>query len=499
MTKFSDIFERKPGEAGDKIIPLTPISARSPGHPDTGTLNGTGIPIDIGSLGHENEMLRNLLSDAGRRIGELDELKLTFERLVSPFNIALRSLEQERSRALDLAARLDEQRSAYETLRGEFYAVEKKATLHQADAEKLRSELEVARAAGRVAEGERLELVEDGKAKNVQIAELTRQLEQETAQSRSANEARRALQEQTDRAEKRIVELEGELAAARERLALLEDEKQSLQNNLDQALGETARLNRRMTESENMLTATRTQLGKLEASYAEAYGERGRLAAALDEAKELHQSERNTLTMRFEAMQSRAATAERLLAEARQNLIARTEEVRAFDRKAVEASIARTTAERRLAQVEAAQDARERHVRDLEAARHALTESNAALSKALRSREMALARAEDKVAELTARNAQLEADLQVSRASVDKRVEELQSALERERLDRAVAEGALEGARKDNERLYGELTKLRSSLRHGAAPVAQDEAPPEIVLPEAEEDAVKLTAGGHQA
>ena len=93
MTKFTDIFGRKPGEAGDKIIPLTPISARSPGHPDTGTLNGTGIPIDIGSLGHENEMLRNLLSDAGRRIGELDELKLTFERLVSPFNTALRTLE----------------------------------------------------------------------------------------------------------------------------------------------------------------------------------------------------------------------------------------------------------------------------------------------------------------------------------------------------------------------------------------------------------------------
>jgi hypothetical protein len=92
----------------------------------------------------------------------------------------------------------------------------------------------------------------------------------------------------------------------------------------------------------------------------------------------------------------------------------------------------------------------------------------------------------------------LEADLPVSRVSVDKRVEDFQSALERERLDRAVAEGALEGARKDNERLYGEFTKLRSSLRHGAAPAGQDETPPNL-LPETEEDAVKMAASGHKA
>jgi sialic acid synthase SpsE len=40
--------------------------------------------------------------------------------------------------------------------------------------------------------------------------------------------------------------------------------------------------------------------------------------------------------MRLEALVSRAATAERLLAETRQNMIMRTEEVRAFDRKSVD-------------------------------------------------------------------------------------------------------------------------------------------------------------------
>jgi len=52
--------------------------------------------------------------------------------------------------------------------------------------------------------------------------------------------------------------------------------------------------------------------------------------------------------MRLDTLQSRAATSERLLSEARQNLIVHTEEVRAFDRESVEATIARNNGEKRL-------------------------------------------------------------------------------------------------------------------------------------------------------
>ena len=171
-----------------------------------------------------------------------------------------------------------------------------------------------------------------------------------------------------------------------------------------------------------------------------AYAERGRLGAALDEAKEQHQAERNSLNMRLDALQSRAATAERLLSEARQNLIARTEEVRAFDRKSVEATIARNNSEKRLAQIEASHEARERQIKDHEQARIALTERNSALTKTLKVRETTLARAEEKIASLTERNGHLEADIQVSRTNIEKRVEDLNSALQRERMERAVVE-----------------------------------------------------------
>ena len=278
----------------------------------------------------------------------------------------------------------------------------------------------------------------------------------------------------------------------REKLALLEDEKRSLRIAVDKAFDETARLTRALTESENTLTTTRAQLGKVETSFAEAHAERNQFATALDETREQRQAEHNNLNMRLEALQSRAATSERLLSEARQNLMLRTEETRAFDRKSVEATIARNNAEKRLAQVEAMHEASERQIKDLEQARTALTERNNAVTKTLKAREAALARAEEKFAALTERNGHLEADVQVSRTKIEKRVEELSSALQRERMERAVAEGALEGARKDNSRLQSEVAALRSTLRRG---VPLDDAPVAPDLPANDEGSAKGKKG----
>jgi crescentin len=483
MAKLSDLFGRKGGAAEvDKLL-----ARAANGNGNGGNHISVENLSDVGSrMGEENEVLRNLLTDTGRKISELDDLKEAFDKLVAPFNSTLRALEQEKSQTMSLSGMLAEARTAYETLREEFYQIEKKATIFEGEAGRLREDLELSREANRALESTRLELTDDINARRAQIAELDRQLVQETTQRRSLSESRRALKEQHDGAEKRIVELEGELAAARESLALLEDEKRSLQIAVDQALNETARLTRRLTESENTLTATRAQLGKVESSFAEAYAERGRLGAALDEAKEQHQAERNSLNMRLDGLQSRAATAERLLSEARQNLIARTEEVRAFDRKSVEATIARNNSEKRLAQIEVQHETRERQIKDHEQARIALTERNNALSKAMKMRETALARAEEKIGALTERNGHLEADIQIIRTNIEKRVEDLNSALQRERMERAVVEGALEAARKDNSRLQSEVGALRSTLRRGAplddipippAEAANDETP----------------------
>ena len=154
MAKLSELFGRRGDEPGAEVF----------GSPSTNG-NGNARPIrienysDVGSrMGEENEALRALLTDTGRKIGELDELKQAFDKLVAPFNSALRALEQEKSQTLSLSAMLEESRKSYETLRTEFYAIEKKATALEAESGRLREDLELASENGRALESTGVEL-----------------------------------------------------------------------------------------------------------------------------------------------------------------------------------------------------------------------------------------------------------------------------------------------------------------------------------------------------
>lgn len=159
MAKLSDLFGRKPGE---------PIRRNG-----NGDHRGIESVADVGSaLGEENEAPRNLLSDTGRKIGELDELKEAFDKIVTPFNATLRALEQEKSQTLALNGMLNETRASYETLRTEFYQIEKKATSLEAEAERLRIELELARETNRAHESSSLELSNEISSRRSQITEL---------------------------------------------------------------------------------------------------------------------------------------------------------------------------------------------------------------------------------------------------------------------------------------------------------------------------------------
>ena len=92
-------------------------------------------------------------------------------------------------------------------------------------------------------------------------------------------------------------------------------------------------MSRRLTESENALTAARARLEQMDISLAATENERATLATARDESNERHQSESYALNLRLEALRSRAATAEQLLTEVRQTLVARTDDIRVLERK----------------------------------------------------------------------------------------------------------------------------------------------------------------------
>ena len=463
MSKISEFLARKPSMAETAPIVLPP--QEEPAAPSPTASDGEMTAVGGIRLGAENEALRGLVVEAARKIEDLDNLKLAFGRIIDPLQRTLQGLEQEKARNASLFSSLTESRASAESLRETLQQSEKAVAALSATNEKLQLEVEQVRQSAAALESTRIELLNENALKNTQVADLESRLSAESIARQALADEHRIVTDQAQAAAKRLGTLEAEIVEARQKIVLSDDERRSLQNALDQTLAEVTRVTRQLTDSNNALSAAQTRRAQLETSFAEAEAERLRLVAALDEATERHRSESSTQAMRLEALQSRAATAEKLLTEARTNLTARADEIRSFERKMTDATIARNAAEKKLAQIEGAQEAQERQIKDLEQARAALLERNTALGKNIRARETELARAEEKIQSSNDLIARLEGDIQANRTRAEKRVEELNALLEHERMDRAVAEGALEATRKDNARLQRENSRLEALLR----------------------------------
>jgi crescentin len=470
---------------GRKGVAAAVVPVAAPAQQGTNGIEGRGEVTfaDLGTrIGEDNETLRNLLLDTDRRLTSLDELKVTFRSLVEPIGAALRSLEQEKTDNVTLRNALAELRTSHDTVRKESHTFERQVGELANDNASLRRELALAQQATKDLETERAELASELLAARSEIAKLDSQLAQETANGRALGEANQILADHGSSADRRIVELQGDCSLARENLLLLENDKHSLQSALDQTLAENSRLSRRLTESESALTAARARLEQMEISLAAAEKERAALSAARDEDNERHQSECYALNLRLEALRSRASTAEKLLAEVRQSLVARTEEIRASERKLVEASIARNATDKTIERLTAARDALDAKVSELDQARATLRERGNGLSETLKARDSALANAEQKIKSLTDRFEQLELDAGAYRAKAEKRIEDLHNSVQRGRAELAVAQGALDTTRRDFARLQRGFAPERAALEEGSDTPAVDAPKPNPVV-----------------
>ena len=351
-------------------------------------------------------------------------------------------------------------------LRGEFETLEKKSSELDGDNHRLTRELGGAQQSVQDLEDEKVKLTSELATVRVAIANLEKQLGEESGNARTLGDEKRLLIERADTADKRILESEAAANLARERHSLLENEKESLQSALDQTLAQSSRTSRRLGEVENALADERARLQQMEDSLAAAEDERKKLAAAREEANERRQSEVYALTLKLDAMRSRSSAAEKLLAEMRQSLVARTEEIRVAEAKLVDAIVGRSGAEKKVELLTTAVDTHDRNNKKLEQTRLALTDRSKVLAETVKARDSALSLAQDKIKLLTDRAEVLKTEAAVNQAKAEKRIEQLTAAIERERAERAVAEGAL-GRPAATTR--GCSTKSRPSAPRGGA------------------------------
>jgi crescentin len=463
MRKVSDFLSRAGVSSTSETVTVLPSKQPGTTRPDE---RARSPFANIGErVGEDNEALRHLLIDTGLQFDALDELKATFSKLVDPLHNMLGTLEQAKFDNASLRGALAELRTSHDALRGEFEELEKNSSDLQSDNRRLTRELTSAQQSVAELEGEKVRLTGELSAVRVTIANLEKQLGEEASNGRALSDEKRLLLERADTADKRILESESAANLARERLSLLENEKDSLQSALDQTLAQSSKTARRLAEAENALADARARLQKMEGSLAAAEDERKKLAAANDEANERRQSEVYALTLKLDAMRSRSTAAEKLLAEMRQSLVARTEEIRVAEGKLVEAIVGRSGAEKKAEQLAGIAEAHDRQNKKLEQARVSLTDRAKVLAETVKARDSALSHAEDKIKSLTDRVELLKAEAAANHAKAEKRIEQLNAAIERERAERAVAEGALEATRGDYARLQREIAADRTMRR----------------------------------
>ena len=164
------------------------------------------------------------------------------------------------------------------------------------------------------------------------------------------------------------------------------------------------------------------------------------------------------------------------------HLLGRAEQMLDYDRRTGNIAMERDALQARVSDLEAERINREPEIKEIDQARTTLLERGSSLARAFTAKEAALARAEDTIAALTERLGVLETALATDKQATEQEIEDLNATVRREKLERAVVEGALETGRKDFARLMRDVMALHNAAsRRRKTPCAS--APPTPLKP----------------
>lgn len=309
---------------------------------------------------------------------------------------------------IELARKLDEARA-------EIARLELRLSHDAAAAQELRAQIKASAAATEAADQRAAGLAREiaaargGLQENIDLltAENARLLQGHAERGMALDDAQdkiKFLENALAAAEAASVSKQAETLANGARAARVEFQEQ-----LDLAAGENARLQQTIAEKDVAFGEVRARIEFLQTALSTAEAECSRLGAEVGCVRQQRHAESETLNGRLEAMSIRAVTAEKLLAEARERLLARIVESGAFRQKVADAKAAADKAYAKTRQLEDAVTLRQHQIDELERSRATLVEATTTLLETFEDRDRALQRAQQKIKALAERNAELEA------------------------------------------------------------------------------------------
>jgi crescentin len=408
-----------------------------------------------------SETVKLRCEDIMRRVEGLARLGGELDGLFEQFQTVMRELEQARSDLTLNAAALATEREARQTLAAHGETLERELAHLREEIETLRYESKRLGDANRDFANEigglRQELAEKTRALGESLEEANVEREKRIRLGEDLHNARDNLQQ----ADTLVSTIRAELSATRNRADQAEAEARALHEAIEDSRSAAERLSRQLSEANHGLRTAQLRTIDLEQSHARQHEEQQKLRGLLDQETEQRRIEVATLKTEIAAVSTRAEAAERLLNEVRADLLIKIEDLTKEERRNQEQAAQISLAERKNA-------AADQEIRQLKQANLNLSESLDAVAK--RS-EIFLKATKVKNKEAEADRANLEslserlrvesARFESDRAALRDVIGTLTIQVEKEKLDRAQAEGALDAARKDREQLMQALKELR--------------------------------------
>ena len=451
----------------DESVFLEPVPKEAPSHELPEDIEQNQV-YAVTVLGEKHEQIIGRLSQISEILSQLDDAQKLINKLETPLRETFQHHQSQRSENIAIqhayeSARLDvshlRERESSLTARVASLEMELKH-LHEAHAQAL---------TGQHAVEEELRLASnDIRVRDADITELQRRLSDlsvELAHTKDdLQDARNQLHEQ----EAVYNALDLEIRRERENHQTLEQEHESLQASVQQAVSEAIHMSKRLADTESIAAEGRARTLQLESQLSDIQADRARLVEELDALRITTSEEKRGLSVKAEGLRSRSTTLEKLLAETRTELSKQTEGMRDAQRKMTEMSIALNRAEAKSEKATALSQRAESENKNLEQSRVALMERADMLSKAIKAKDAALKRSEERASDLADRLNSLDNKLSSHVETYERRISELSTALEREKTERALLEGALDAARQDKARVQKELIKVRSRVTDDA-------------------------------
>jgi crescentin len=409
--------------------------------------------FDFSGFGERGEELSERVSAISAKFESLQALRQEFEAMIAPVGEMVLSHSKAQTRLAEQDALLAQHLETTTSLRQALTDLQANSVSAESELAGLRHQVSVMRSQALADEDALNQMKREVADAEARASLLERQLAAQVDEHLVLTNSTAALERELDDLRRSASGRLAEIVELQQSLGMASSEVDRLQSVVHQLQPDLARSRQHILELEGSLHAAELALQNSEAKFLHESRERELLSRKHAQDKSDFEASLAAMTLQIDSLNGRHATTMKHLEQSRLASAEKSEAAQQWERSSREAVAARQQAERRAA---LAEEQTRNLTEQNRAAERMLTESKARsemLSKALAAKDLQTTQLESKIANLESRYAVLSQDLEREQLESQSAKRRFIEELEREKAERALAQGALSIARASREKM----------------------------------------------